>query len=76
MPFEVLRARALVDGPRAVAIIPILKIFARRWMNAFGAHPLNSILPVAIDRCIAEREVALATVNRELAFLKRVFASR
>lgn len=45
-------------------------------MNAFGAHPLNSILPVAIDRCIAEREVAPATVNRELAFLKRVFASR
>ena len=43
-------------------------------MNAFGAHPLNSILPVAIDRCIAEREVAPATVNRELAFLKRVFA--
>jgi site-specific recombinase XerD len=55
---------------------PILLIYARRWIEYFGARPLRSILPLMIERYIAEREqnVAPATVNRELAFVKRVFA--
>jgi len=54
---------------------PILQIYAKRWMAFFGAQPLRSILPLMLERYVAQRQqqVAPATVNRELAFVKRVF---
>src|SRR5438034_1457845 len=53
-----------------------VQIHARRWIKFFGARPLRSILPLMIERYVAQREkeVAPATVNRELAFVKRIFA--
>ena len=53
-----------------------VQIHARRWMKFFGSRSLRSILPLMIERYVAQREkeVAPATVNRELAFVKRIFA--
>ncbi len=55
---------------------PMLQIYAGRWIKFFGGRSLRSILPLMIERYVTERErqVAPATVNRELAFVKRVFA--
>jgi len=55
---------------------PMLQIYAKRWIKFFGSRPLRAILPLMIERYVAQREkqVAPATVNRELAFVKRLFA--
>jgi integrase len=46
-----------------------------RWKAIFPAKTLRQILPGDIERYVAKRitEVAPASVNRELAFLKRLF---
>jgi hypothetical protein len=45
------------------------------WKNAFRGRTLRQIVPGDIERYVSRRqeEVAPASVNRELAFLKRVF---
>jgi integrase len=49
--------------------------YGRYWKDALGTKALREILPADIERYVAERigQVKPATVNRELAFLKRVF---
>ncbi len=49
--------------------------YGRTWKAAFPGRTLASILPGDVERYVAERRraVAPATVNRELAFLRRVF---
>ena len=49
--------------------------YGRTWKAAFPGRTLAQILPGDVERYIAERrkQVAPATVNRELAFLRRVF---
>jgi len=49
--------------------------YGRYWIDALGTKPLRQIIPADIERYVAERirHVKPATVNRELAFLKRVF---
>jgi integrase len=51
--------------------------YARRWEAALGTHALRSIVPDDIAEYAAERRErdgrAPATINRELAFLRRVF---
>ena len=49
--------------------------YAGTWKAAFKGRTLTQILPGDVDRCVAarRREVQPATVNRELAFLRRVF---
>jgi len=48
---------------------------ARRWKAALGEEPLQGIVPDDIAEYAAERRkhIAPATLNRELAFLRRVF---
>jgi site-specific recombinase XerD len=48
---------------------------ARRWKKALKGKALRQVTPGDIERYVATRigEVAPATVNRELAFIKRVF---
>ena len=76
VPFDALVHEYLETVRGRLRSFPILTIYARRWIEVFSTRPLTSILPMTIERCIAQREqeVAPATVNRELAFLKRVFA--
>ena len=47
----------------------------RYWKDVLGGKVLRQILPADIERYVATRvkQVKPATVNRELAFLKRVF---
>ena len=49
--------------------------YGRYWKRVLGGKGLRQILPADIERYVASRvtEVKPATVNRELAFLKRVF---
>src|SRR5262245_62973331 len=49
--------------------------YGRTWKHAFRGRTLAQILPGDVERYVAQRqkEVAPATVNRELAFLRRVF---
>src|SRR5262245_14841771 len=49
--------------------------YGRTWKQAFRGRTLAHILPGDVERYVAQRqkEVAPATVNRELAFLRRVF---
>jgi integrase len=49
--------------------------YGRTWKTAFPGRPLAQLLPGDVERYVAERrnQVAPATVNRELAFLRRVF---
>jgi integrase len=49
--------------------------YGRTWKAAFPGRTLAQVLPGDVERYIAERrkQVAPATVNRELAFLRRVF---
>jgi integrase len=51
------------------------KRYDRTWKNAFRGRTLAQILPGDVERYVAQRqkEVAPATINRELAFLRRVF---
>ena len=48
---------------------------AETWKRAFKDRTLRQIVPGDVERCVAKRleSVAPASVNRELAFLKRVF---
>jgi integrase len=52
-----------------------LRAVCSRWKAALGEEPLQGIVPDDIAEYAAERRkhVAPATVNRELAFLRRVF---
>jgi site-specific recombinase XerD len=45
------------------------------WKHALGNYPLRQIVAGDVQRYVARRlaEVRPATVNREVAFLKRVF---
>jgi len=76
VPFDAFTREYLEMARARLRSFPILQIYARRWIAFFGARPLRSILPLMIERYVAQRqqEVAPATVNRELAFAKRVFA--
>lgn len=49
--------------------------YGRTWKTAFPGRTLASIIPGDVERYVAERRraVAPATVNRELAFLRRVY---
>ena len=49
--------------------------YGRYWRTAFPGRSLRQILPGDIERYVAQRikEVAPATVNRELQFLKHLF---
>ena len=49
--------------------------YAELWTEAIGQKTLRQIVPGDIERFVAKRirEVSAATINRELAFLKRVF---
>ena len=51
------------------------KRHARVWCARFEGRTLKSILPLEVEKWAARRraEVGPATVNRELAFLRRVF---
>src|SRR5207249_7898185 len=51
------------------------KRHARVWGARFEGRTLKSILPLEVEKWAAKRraEVGPATVNRELAFLRRVF---
>jgi integrase len=76
VPFDAFAGEYLETARARLRSFPILQIYAQRWIKFFGARPLRSVLPLMIERYVAEREreVAPATVNRELAFVKRVFA--
>jgi len=70
-------AREYLETVRArLRSFATVQIHARRWIKFFGSKALRLILPLMIERYVAqrEREVSPATVNRELAFVKRVFA--
>src|SRR5262249_3969781 len=47
----------------------------RLWSTALGDRPLRAIVPSDVQRQVAKRltEVSAASVNREVAFLKRIF---
>ncbi len=47
----------------------------RYWKDAYGSRTLTSIQPADIEKYAAKRleKAAPATVNRELAFLKRIY---
>ncbi len=49
--------------------------YGARWSERFAGRTLRSILPMDVDKWVTRRatEVAPATVNRELSFLRRVF---
>ena len=50
--------------------------YAQRWAGALGNRPLRQILPEDVARYVRQRQqdgMAPATINRELAFLRRVF---
>jgi integrase len=49
--------------------------YARYWKNALPGRTLRQVTPGDIERYVARRvdEMAPASINRELAFLKRVF---
>jgi len=50
--------------------------YAQFWTDALGTKPLRQILPGDVARYVASRQqdgMAPATINRELAFLKRAF---
>src|SRR5262245_33884506 len=50
--------------------------YGRYWTDALGDRPLRQVLPADLDRYVARRRderMAVASINRELAFLKRVF---
>jgi site-specific recombinase XerD len=50
--------------------------YARRWTAALGTRPVRQIVPSELARYVARRQEdgkAPATINRELAFLKRLF---
>jgi integrase len=51
------------------------ELYGRYWASMLGGKTLREIVPGDIERYVAKRirEVSLASVNRELAFLKRVF---
>jgi integrase len=76
VPFDAFVGEYLETARARLRSFPILQIYAQRWIKFFGPRPLRSILPLMIERYVAQREqeVAPATVNRELAFVKRVFA--
>jgi hypothetical protein len=52
------------------------QLYGRYWTAALGDKALRQIVPGDIERYVANRvrEVGPASVNRELAFLKRVFS--
>ena len=54
---------------------PNLVRYAELWISALGDRTMRQTVPGDIERYVNERlkVVARATVNRELAFLKRVF---
>src|SRR5205809_3447343 len=76
VPFDAFVREYLETARARLRSFPMLQIYAKRWIKFVGARPLRSILPLMIERYVAQREkeVAPATVNRELAFVKRVFA--
>jgi site-specific recombinase XerD len=49
--------------------------YARYWKDALPGRTLRQVMPGDIERYVARRieEMAPASINRELAFLKRVF---
>ena len=50
--------------------------YGRLWIAALGTRPLRQIVPGDIARYVARRQqhgMAPATINRELAFLKRLY---
>ena len=49
--------------------------YGRTWKTVFSGRTLAQILPGDVERYVAQRrqEVAPATVNRELSFLRRVY---
>jgi len=51
------------------------QLYGRYWTAALGDKTLRQIVPGDVERYVAKRvrEAAPASVNRELAFLKRVF---
>jgi len=76
VPFDAFTREYLETARARLRSFPILEIYAKRWIKFFGGRPLRSVLPLMIERYVAQREkeVAPATVNRELAFVKRLFA--
>src|SRR5437016_2297257 len=76
VPFDGFVQEYLETARARLRSFATVEIHARRWIKFFGSRPLRSILPLMIERYVAqcEQEVAPATVNRELAFVKRVFA--
>jgi hypothetical protein len=50
--------------------------YAQRWVEALGRRPMRQIVPGDIARYVRQRQrdgMAPATINRELAFLRRLF---